>query len=204
MFVVNALSGALTRAPASTPAIARARTVARNRLVDGALLAMLALLALMFASPVRAQDAARPEAMVGFFANQTHNTAQIGKLHNRGKRHEFFARADRSGVQAMIQSEVCAQIGCQWTSTALRIAKIESGFNCRARNGRAVGIFQTTNPAMFGVSRAAALTCGGGIRAGVAHMRLCIAKGARTAAMQMRCHNSGSPWGASNAPTASH
>lgn len=98
-------------------------------------------------------------------------------------------------VQAMIADEVCAQIGCKWGSTALRIAKIESGFRCNARNGRAVGIFQNANPAMFGVTRAAALTCSGGIRAGVAHMKLCAAKGAQTTAQHMRCYNSGSPWG---------
>ena len=78
---------------------------------------------------------------------------------------------------------------------ALRIAKIESGFRCNARNGRAVGVFQNTRPEAFGVSRAAAMTCAGGVRAGVAHMRACAAKGARTAAQHMRCHNSGSPWG---------
>jgi len=46
-----------------------------------------------------------------------------------------------------------------------------------------------------GVSRAAALTCEGGVRAGVAHMDMCIRKGARTSHQMMRCHNSGSPWG---------
>lgn len=101
----------------------------------------------------------------------------------------------RGAVQTMIASEVCAQIGCQWVSTALRIAKIESGYRCNARNGRAVGVFQNTNPAMFGVSRSAALTCSGGVRAGIAHMKLCAAKGAATSAQHMRCHNSGSPWG---------
>lgn len=101
----------------------------------------------------------------------------------------------RGAVQTMIASEVCARIGCQWTSTALRIAKIESGFRCNARNRRAVGVFQNTNPAMFGVSRAAALTCSGGVRAGVAHMKMCVSMGAHTAAQMMRCHNSGSPYG---------
>lgn len=101
----------------------------------------------------------------------------------------------RGAVQTMIAEHVSARIGSQWVGTALRIAQIESRFRCNARNGRAVGIFQTTNPAMFGVSRAAALTCEGGVRAGVAHMALCIGKGARTQAQMYRCHNSGSPWG---------
>lgn len=101
----------------------------------------------------------------------------------------------RTPVQRMIAEHVSARIGPQWVGTALRIAKIESGYRCNARNRRAVGVFQNTNPQMFGVSRAAALTCEGGVRAGVAHMDMCIRKGARTSSQMMRCHNSGSPWG---------
>ena len=108
---------------------------------------------------------------------------------------EMRAPARRSHVQTMIAEHVSARIGPQWVGTALRIAKIESGYRCDARNRRAVGVFQNTNPQMFGVSRAAALTCEGGVRAGVAHMAMCIGKGARTSGQMMRCHNSGSPWG---------
>ncbi len=100
----------------------------------------------------------------------------------------------RGAIQTMIAEHVSARIGSQWVSTALRIAKIESGFRCNARNGRAVGIFQNTRPEAFGVSRAAALTCEGGIRAGVAHMARCIAMGARTPSQQMTCHNTGNPF----------
>lgn len=156
---------------------------------------LLGALALVFLSlaPASAQDAARPEAMIGFFTGQS--SGAVGKLHNRGNGQEFYARAEGGSVKAMIHTEVCSRIGCQWSSTAMRIAHIESRFRCNARNGRAVGIFQNTNPAMFGISRAAALTCSGGIRAGVAHMAMCVGKGARTGPQMMRCHNSGSPWG---------
>lgn len=108
---------------------------------------------------------------------------------------ELRGDVPRSHVQTMIAEHVAARIGSQWVGTALRIAKIESGFRCNARNRRALGVFQNTNPQMFGVSRAAALTCEGGVRAGVAHMAMCISKGARTSGQMMRCHNSGSPWG---------
>ena len=74
----------------------------------------------------------------------------------------------RTPVQRMIAEHVSARIGPQWVGTALRIAKIESGYRCNARNRRAVGVFQNTNPQMFGVSRAAALTCSGGVAAVVA------------------------------------
>jgi hypothetical protein len=95
----------------------------------------------------------------------------------------------------MIAREVSARLGPQWVGTALRIAKIESGFRCNARNGRAVGVFQNIDPVRFGVSRREALTCAGGVSAGVAHMAACFERGARTEAQALRCHNSGSPWG---------
>lgn len=100
----------------------------------------------------------------------------------------------RGSVQNMIAAHVSSRIGSQWIGTALRIAKIESGYRCNARNGRAVGIFQNTNPAMFGVSRAAALTCDGGIRAGVAHMAMCIRMGATSPRQMYICHNAGHPF----------
>lgn len=105
------------------------------------------------------------------------------------------AEPPRGGVWSLISSHVSARIGPQWVPTALRIAKIESGGRCDARNGRAVGVFQVIHPEQFGVSRAEAKTCDGGVRAGVEHMRACLAKGARTGAQMMRCHNSGSPHG---------
>jgi len=97
----------------------------------------------------------------------------------------------RGAVQTMIAEHVSARIGSQWVGTALRIAKIESGYRCNARNRRAVGVFQNTNPQMFGVSRAAALTCSGGVAAGVAHMQMCISMGATTANQMYICHNTG-------------
>lgn len=100
------------------------------------------------------------------------------------------------GVSAMISEHVSARIGSEWVPTALQIARIESGGRCGARNrSGATGVFQVINPERFGVSRSAALTCSGGIQAGVSHMAACIAKGAHTHSQMMRCHNSGSPFG---------
>ena len=96
----------------------------------------------------------------------------------------------------MISEHVSARIGSEWVPTALQIARIESGGRCGARNrSGATGVFQVINPERFGVSRSAALTCSGGIQAGVSHMAACIAKGAHTHSQMMRCHNSGSPFG---------
>ena len=100
----------------------------------------------------------------------------------------------RGAVRAMIAEAVRARLGSQWIASALHIAKIESGFRCNARNGRAVGVFQNIDPARFGVSRREAATCSGGIRAGVAHMAMCINAGARNEKMLAICHNTGRPY----------
>jgi hypothetical protein len=100
------------------------------------------------------------------------------------------------GVSAMIADHVSARIGSEWVPTALQIAQIESGGSCGAVNrSGATGVFQVIHPERFGVSRAAARTCSGGIAAGVSHMAACIAKGAHTHSQMLRCHNSGSPFG---------
>ena len=103
-----------------------------------------------------------------------------------------------ASVQQMIATETTRQIGTQWTPTALRIAKLESGFRCnatgpRTRHGRAKGVFQVmpgTARAM-GYNPARLHECGYGIAAGVAHMRLCIASGVRTGAQMASCHVAG-------------
>lgn len=148
---------------------------------------LLLAVALCAASPAYGQSA------LEWAASQGSNAGGVIQPLRPAAR-ERRALEPRSSVQTMIAEHVTARIGSQWVGTALRIAKIESGYRCNARNGRAVGIFQNTNPAMFGVSRAAALTCDGGIRAGVAHMAMCIGKGATTHRMMLICHNAGTPY----------
>jgi hypothetical protein len=100
---------------------------------------------------------------------------------------------DRS-VQSMIADRVSARLGSQWVATALRIARIESGGRCNAYNRGAIGVFQVRNPSRFGVSARYAMTCAGGIEAGISHMQSCLAKGARTSGQMMVCHNTGNPF----------
>lgn len=172
---------------------ARARVRRSNLILDCAMWAMLALFVLAIAFPARAQQAENPWAP----APQEARLIVPLRDHLRAplERREFYGRSEYAGVQGMIERHVCASIGCEWAPVALRIARIESGFRCNARNRRAVGVFQNTDPARFGVSRSEALTCSGGVRAGVAHMAMCIRLGASSAASMMRCHNSGSPRG---------
>jgi len=125
------------------------------------------------------------------FGQQTIEPQYVSRKH--GRRIHIDTN---SGVNQMIADHVSARIGSEWVSTALQIARIESGGRCGAVNrSGATGVFQVMHPERFGVSRASARTCAGGIAAGVAHMEACIAKGARTSAQLMRCHNSGSPFG---------
>ena len=103
-----------------------------------------------------------------------------------------------ASVQQMIATETTRQIGAQWAPTALRIAKLESGYRCNAtgpktRHGRAKGVFQVM-PATargMGYNPARLHECGYGIAAGVSHMRLCIAAGVRTQAQMASCHVAG-------------
>lgn len=103
-----------------------------------------------------------------------------------------------ASVQQMIATETTRQIGAKWVPTALRIAKLESGYRCnavgpRTRHGRAQGVFQVmpgTARAM-GYSPARLRECGYGIAAGVSHMRLCIASGVKTSNQMASCHLTG-------------
>ena len=103
-----------------------------------------------------------------------------------------------ASVQQLIAIETTRQIGAQWVPTALRLAKLESGFRCnatgpRTRHGRAKGVFQVMpNTARgMGYDPARLHECGYGVAAGVHHMRLCIASGVRTHAQMASCHVSG-------------
>jgi hypothetical protein len=120
------------------------------------------------------------------------STASCARAYTRAR--HVQAHEHSGGIRALITASVSARLGPQWVSTALRIVQIESGGNCRAYNRGAIGVFQVRNPERFGVSAAQARTCAGGVSAGVAHMVMCRDKGARSPAMMMACHNSGSPF----------
>jgi hypothetical protein len=146
----------------------------------------------LIATPASASIDPVADFFDGIFEPQQTQSVSYGK---HGRHYRNIPDAS-GGVSAMISEHVSARIGSEWVSTALQIARIESGVRCGARNrSGATGVFQVINPERFGVSRSAALTCSGGIQAGVSHMAACIAKGARTPAQLMRCHNSGSPFG---------
>lgn len=106
--------------------------------------------------------------------------------------------AHRRAVADKVARQVEARLGRQWVPTALKLAKIESGFNCRAtgprtRHGRAMGVFQV----MPGSARALGYNpqrlhdCNYGIAAGVSHMESCLRAGVRTHNEMAKCHVAG-------------
>lgn len=129
---------------------------------------------------------------------------------------EFFAR-DRSGnwseshtqpvtsapavrgeVQKIVARQAAQKLGPQWVDAALRIAKLESGFNCRAtgpstRHGRARGVMQVMpgSARALGYEPSRLHECEYGVSAGIAHMQLCIRHGVRTTQEMARCHVAG-------------
>jgi len=104
----------------------------------------------------------------------------------------------KQAVADMVAAETSRRLGAQWVPTALKLAKIESSFNCgavgpRTRHGNARGVLQV----MPGSARALGYDprrlneCQYGIAAGVAHMASCIQSGVRTHAQMAACHVAG-------------
>jgi len=108
------------------------------------------------------------------------------------------APAARGDVQKIVARQAAQKLGPQWVDAALRIAKLESGFNCRAtgpstRHGRAKGVMQVMPGSArgLGYNPARLHECEYGVAAGVAHMALCIKHGVRTTQEMARCHVAG-------------
>lgn len=99
-----------------------------------------------------------------------------------------------------IVERVRSELGDKWVKPALKIAKLESGYNCRAVGprtsfGHAKGLFQLIDPSAraLGFDPRDMLDCDKNISAGIAHMRKCIEHGVQTEREMASCHVSG--WG---------
>jgi soluble lytic murein transglycosylase-like protein len=110
------------------------------------------------------------------------------------------APSGREAVAKLVAQRAREKLGPQWVDSALRLAKLESSFNCKAtgpktRHGRAKGVLQV----MDGSARALGFEprrmyeCDYGIQAGLAHMNMCLKHGVKTSSDMARCHVSG--WG---------
>lgn len=104
----------------------------------------------------------------------------------------------KQAVADMVAAETARQIGAQWIPTALKLAKIESSFNCgavgpRTRHGNARGVLQVLpgSARALGYDPRRLNECQYGISAGVAHMASCLQSGVRTHAQMAACHVAG-------------
>ena len=167
----------------------------------------LALVALIAATPALATDEMShaeffERSRTGNWTSAVHETPQepahTTKRTSVRNKTSVAVPAHRQAVADMVAAETTRRMGPEWVPTALKLAKLESGFNCGAvgpstRHGRARGVMQV----MPGSARALGYDpgrlneCAYGISAGIAHMEMCRAAGAATHAQMASCHVSG-------------
>jgi hypothetical protein len=105
---------------------------------------------------------------------------------------------EKRTIMDRIAVVVRQEIGEQWIPSALKIAKIESGYQCNAtgpktRHGRAKGIFQLIDSSAqtLGFDPKRMYDCNENIAAGVAHMKVCISYGVKDPRGMAACHVAG-------------
>ena len=105
---------------------------------------------------------------------------------------------DKKKVMDRIATVVTREIGEQWVPTALRIAKVESNYQCHVsgpntRHGRAKGVFQLIDSSAkaLGFDPRKMHDCNENIAAGVAHMKVCISYGVKDPRGMAACHVAG-------------
>lgn len=115
--------------------------------------------------------------------------AQLGKV--------ALSKKKRVVVE-QITKVVRQEIGEEWVASALKIAKIESGYQCNAtgpktRHGRAKGVFQLIDSSArtLGFDPGKMYDCNENIAAGVAHMKVCIKYGVKDPRGMAACHVAG-------------
>lgn len=101
-------------------------------------------------------------------------------------------------IKKIVAEETRKELGDKWVPVALRIAHVESRFNHKAigprtRHGRAKGVMQVmpTTARKMGFDPNRLNEPRYGVRAGVAHMKMCIAHGVKTEREMAACHVAG-------------
>jgi hypothetical protein len=156
----------------------------------------LALLAMLIATPALASaDMSHAEF---FERSRTGNWKEPISGEQHTSRNITYSTAQKKAVADMVAKEASRRLGSQWVPTALKLAKIESSFNCGAvgpntRHGRARGVLQVMpgSARAMGYEPSRLNECAYGIAAGVSHMALCIQSGVRTHDQMASCHVSG-------------
>jgi hypothetical protein len=118
--------------------------------------------------------------------------------YSAGETSSVNVRPNKKAVADMVSSSASRTLGSKWSDTAVRLAKLESGFNCGAvgpqtRHGRARGVMQVMprSASALGYNPSRLNECQHGIDAGIAHMAACIRSGVETHDQMARCHVAG-------------
>lgn len=131
--------------------------------------------------------------------NAAYWNRERGNVSSGYKAPSSYGNLDKSRAAMLVANEARRQLGEQWVATALKIAKVESGYRCsaigpRTRYGHAQGLMQVLPSSAERLEPGSSrnLTdCATGARVGVAHMAGCLAMGATTPALMSLCHVSG-------------
>ncbi len=109
-----------------------------------------------------------------------------------------FVPFKKQTVIEKIEKKVRSELGEKWVPSALKIAKVESSYNCKAtgpmtRHGRAKGLFQLIDSSArtLGFDPKKMHDCDENIAAGIAHMRACIDHGVTDSRGMAACHVAG-------------
>lgn len=109
-----------------------------------------------------------------------------------------YMPAQKAAVARIVAREAQSRLGSQWVNTALKLAKIESNYNCgavgpRTRHGHARGVLQVlpSSAKALGYDASRLNECEYGTAVGVAHMAACIRSGVTTHAQMAACHVAG-------------
>ena len=114
------------------------------------------------------------------------------------KPEKVIASQKKRVVIDRITTVVTKELGEEWVASALKIAKVESGYQChvtgpKTRHGRAKGVFQLIDSSArtLGFDPGKMYDCNENIAAGVAHMKVCIKYGVKDPRGMAACHVAG-------------
>jgi hypothetical protein len=155
---------------------------------------ILALVALLAASPAVAQDMSNAE-----YWNRVATNNWAGDLVSfNPDKPKIDVPSDKKMVAELVAYHARKQLGEKWVDSALKLAKLESSFNCRATGpatpyGRAKGVMQMIDGSAkaLGFDPKRMHECDYGIQAGIAHMQKCLEHGVKTHRDMASCHVSG-------------
>lgn len=109
-----------------------------------------------------------------------------------------YMPAKKAEVARIVAMEAQSRLGAQWVKSALKLAQIESSYNCgavgpRTRHGHARGVLQVlpSSARALGYDPSRLNECQYGVMVGIAHMDSCIRSGVRTHTEMASCHVSG-------------